>query len=311
MIDSIKVTEVTDTITPAEETYPPNYNFEIASEWDEETFTKGGGGEEPTGTIQITENGTHDVKQYASAEVQVPNPSTGSQTFTENGTYDVTSLAEAVVNVQASGGDTLADRFTNKLTEYSNDEITTLPTSAFNGCSNLTSIDLPNLTSIGAYCFSGCSKLEHARFDKLTSVATNGYCFQNTTNLSVLVLKSLKTLDQRAFYGSSGLQTVDLVSATSIGYNCFQQSKKLKTLILRSPTVCTLVDNMQDTPFGGAYGTTYGTIYVPQALIESYRTATNWSSLVAEGKNTLLPIEGSIYETQYADGRLISEVDAA
>lgn len=33
-----------------------------------------GGGSEPTGTINITSNGTHDVKQYASAEVNVPAP---------------------------------------------------------------------------------------------------------------------------------------------------------------------------------------------------------------------------------------------
>lgn len=32
----------------------------------------GGGGDEPTGTITITTNGTHNVKQYASALVNVP-----------------------------------------------------------------------------------------------------------------------------------------------------------------------------------------------------------------------------------------------
>ena len=31
-----------------------------------------GGGTTPTGTIQITTNGTHDVTNYASADVQVP-----------------------------------------------------------------------------------------------------------------------------------------------------------------------------------------------------------------------------------------------
>lgn len=55
----------------------------------------------PTGTVTITENGTADVSQYASANVAVPEP-TGSITITENGTVDVSQYAEVVVNVSAS-----------------------------------------------------------------------------------------------------------------------------------------------------------------------------------------------------------------
>lgn len=53
----------------------------------------------PTGTKEITTNGTHDVANYASASVSVPNPSTGTLDVTENGSYDVTSYAEVDVAV--------------------------------------------------------------------------------------------------------------------------------------------------------------------------------------------------------------------
>lgn len=58
----------------------------------------------PTGSISILTNGTHDVTNYASAVVNVPNPSTGTLSITENGTYNVTSYASADVNVSGGGG---------------------------------------------------------------------------------------------------------------------------------------------------------------------------------------------------------------
>ena len=70
----------------------------------------GGGGGEATGTkkISITANGTttHNVKASANAEItaNVPNPSTGTKEITSNGTHDVTDFASAQVNVPNSYG---------------------------------------------------------------------------------------------------------------------------------------------------------------------------------------------------------------
>ena len=54
----------------------------------------------PTGSVNITSNGTVDVAEYATAVVNVPGVTpTGTIEITSNGTVDVTNYATAEVNV--------------------------------------------------------------------------------------------------------------------------------------------------------------------------------------------------------------------
>lgn len=84
----------------------------------------GGGGEaEGTVEINITQNGTitRNVARYANAEIttNVPNPSTGTKEITANGDHDVTDYATAHVAVpQPSGSVTINSNGTHNVANY-------------------------------------------------------------------------------------------------------------------------------------------------------------------------------------------------
>lgn len=80
-----------------------------------------------------------------------------------------------------------------------------------------------------------------------------------------------------AFSTCSKLTSAYFPAATSIGNLAFSGCDKLTSLILRVTTqVCTLsnTDAFSNTPIASGAGY----IYVPAALIDSYKTATNWTT---------------------------------
>ena len=255
------------------------------------------GGITPTGTKQITTNGTHDVTNYASAQVNVPTGITpsGSQTFTENGTYDVTSLSQAVVNVQGSGY-TIEDIIGGGITGAVTTNATTMQTPLYG--QNLTEFIAPDMTETCGYAFANCKKLSKVNLHSLTSFGT--YMFQNCKSLKVAAFPMVTSALQPHPFNGSGIEIVDLYSSCP----SFYVVSGVQTVILRGNSVAGLpngVNSFSSTHFD--INKAGGTLYVPQALITEYQNATNWSTVLAKNANNrILPIEGSIYETQYADG---------
>jgi hypothetical protein len=74
--------------------------------------------------------------------------------------------------------------------------------------------------------------------------------------------------------------TADFHAATSIGIAGFYNCAAMTAIIIRSKTVCSLANanTFTNTPIKS--GTGY--IYVPAALVDSYKAATNWSAYAAQ-----------------------------
>lgn len=85
----------------------------------------------------------------------------------------------------------------------------------------------------------------------------------------------LNVISQSAFGGCTKLKYVNLPNANEIKEEAFVECEALKTFILSSENICILRSRVFDsTPIKS--GTGY--IYVPRALLDSYKTATNWST---------------------------------
>lgn len=171
------------------------------------------------------------------------------------------------------------------------------------------SVSAPNCLKIKERAFLYCTGLKSISFPALTDFdGTNGtYVFDGCTNLTVAVFPSLSgILLTRTFNNCSKLTTIDLgTSFSDIGSQATNGALALRTLVLRSTSGVVKLFAWNATTMGGIYNNpSASTIYVPSALVSSYQTATNWSTAYGAGL-TFSAIEGSIYETKYADGTTI------
>lgn len=140
----------------------------------------------------------------------------------------------------------------------------------FNGCTALESIEMPNVTNISTRGFSGCNALKEVNLPNLTNITQ---AFNNCAALTKITLPKLKIISN-AFNHCAALQIAVFSEATQITASAFSNDTSLTAVILRNSQMVTLgnVNAFTNTPI--ANGTGY--IYVPKALIEEYKVATNW-----------------------------------
>lgn len=160
--------------------------------------------------------------------------------------------------------------------------VTNIGDTAFYNCIGITSISCSGtITTFASSAFGKCSALTSASFPNLAvSSFTNVFGATAAANACQL------------------LEFADIGNAAAIAAYAFSNCYALETLVIRkTESICTLanVSAFLNTPMRG-YNNLTGTVYVPNDLIASYRSATNWSTLYNDGTVNFVKIEGSIYD---------------
>ena len=131
------------------------------------------------------------------------------------------------------------------------------------------------------YGASNANELELLMLNEITEFSSNkpvslkSNLFQHITSIVKISVPNATRIDGYNFYGCTGLTYLDVGKPDSLA-NVFIGSHKMETIILRkSDSITTLNSSITSNSKNLLDGVTL--IYVPRALIDTYKTSTNWS----------------------------------
>lgn len=217
-----------------------------------------GGGTTPTGTLNITTNGTHDVTNYASADVAVPTTAPTSYLEYEvvNGELLHSKSTASIININGAtsiGANILTGAYSgntnitgivdwSSLTGFAYAKTESCCKNCFSGCTGITGVDMRNFTGSLDYasqngtsqlmtCFSNCTGLltANCNFSSWVNIKTANMCsnmFSGCTGLTNLkaLFPNLTTVwgpysCRGMFIGCTGFVDEELPSLQAIDDN--------------------------------------------------------------------------------------------
>ena len=140
---------------------------------------------------------------------------------------------------------------------------------------------MPECTNVGDYAFSSCTSLENVNLPKCTNV--NEYAFSSCEKLQNVNIPKCTRIENSTFQFCKSLKKIDLNVVERIADSAFWGCELLECIkILNTETVCVLTSKyaLFDTKIKSGNGY----IYVPDKLLEQYKTATNWSAFANQIK---------------------------
>ena len=220
-----------------------------------------------------------DIEQWL--KVKITNSGGSPFRIKQSGTYVGLYVGNELVRSLNSNVEKINDYnfYCNKyLTSIDLPNATSIGDSAFDSCSALTSIDLPNATSIGSYVFRDCTSLTSVSLPNAIYIGSNGgiLVFYNCTSLTSIDLPNAIYIGGSAFYSCSALTSATMPKVKTINSSAFASCTSLKLLDFRNIEAVPTLSSTNAIPTNAGLQ-----IVVPDALYDSWCTATNWTSFTS------------------------------
>ena len=171
--------------------------------------------------------------------------------------------------------------------------------------------NFPKAKTIKKQAFYKCRSLREVYFPEVTKIESSAFgSNQGSNEVTKAAFPKLASASYDAFNKWYSVKLLDLGKLSSFGSQMVQSDYSLIAVVLRSETLCTLAGKYAFdgcSHFEGEVNSTYnpdglkdGYIYVPRALIEDYKVATNWVTFADQFR---------ALEDYTVDGTITGEID--
>lgn len=221
-----------------------------------------------TETLNVSANGTYNPGQgvdgYSQVVVNVPQSGWDQKSFTEG-------MVE-IINLDNSASFVASSVFNNNqnIQTVNLPYATSVGDNAFEYCTSLSQMSLPMCKYIGSGAFYRCTSLSQMSLPVCTNIGVNA--FIRCSSLSQISLPMCSFINNNAFNRCISLSQASLPMCSFIGDYVFEACSSLSIITIGYSSVCRLKNS---NAFNGCTALT--SIYVPASLVESYKTATNWT----------------------------------
>ena len=235
----------------------------------------------------------------------------GEYSFQYCDMFPLTSLPDTIINIEKGAFEYCTELHLSKLPK----NLTKINDNTFCTCTELALKSLPDgITSIGTYSFYNCPNLALESLpDSLTSIGD--HAFYNCEKITIKSIPSKVTIiDSYVFQKCESITEMTcLGNITTINNTAFRDCKLSKFML---PNITSVPKLTHTNAFSGTpieSGTGY--IYVPDTLVDSFKSASNWSIYAEQIRpisslNNILDLSQQQFPIT-TDGNMTVDYDAA